>query len=854
MKFPSSSNRVAPAKPQAPESEASATKGSRAQADIAPVDVLAGLGGADRDMLATFLALFDDSQLKRRMAKRAESAYDWLTSKTSRQNEADAPPALPDPDSAEQMREDARELGERQHYWRNSEHSDDMLRLLLWVRLREALDLPAELTTTHRGCHHLADDMVAKLLNTFDSPDQKKSSQRWLQKLGRNKDGGHDATFSDIVIPILDQLLKEQSDDETPSQRAKDPEARRQELAEALSLMGSLNNEQVKRALNGEGVDRINDAAVRNTAMLGGSMGALGTAVGASGFAPYLLAAKASAFVPMVSGPGLVSFVAVISNPITIALVSLGGGYLVLNKASDRTNAHVASHIMALLALNGLRSGRQALTNTLRAFALTPHLTHGADATHKRSGHKTAARYQTAWQRLAGLADMPDPRPSAEITTLMSRPLEPTTGSEAGNMAAVTGLTLGDMLYNLAAIDPGVVQAADFSRSADIDSSLAFANLAEQIQESHPAAATGAINQLKGYVAEHAVAAQLIAQGHTVSLPDSASQPGWDLLVDGQPMQVKFHDGLGGLQQHFQFYDYPVIANTELQGQVPAEWREHVFFIDGLSNTHVEALTRASLEAGAEVFNPEVIPAPALVTLTRSMLAYRRGQLSARQTLEQIMLDGSVRIGLAGAGSAAGPFIGTALFGPAGGVVFGVALPVLSQALTPQVSRSIKHKASGEQYRQWSATAHQHLDALHGCLLDALADKRQQIDSKLAECPDTPEGAYLRWRLNDDRRHSQEVQIHLCHLRKAEEPGAEKRLRATLELLALAGLHPVHYQAELSTVTRHFEQRPGLGATVKDWTSTAAEGALVGTLATGMAVSDTSKAAWKAWRKSRGKK
>ncbi|WP_148252236.1 hypothetical protein [Aidingimonas lacisalsi] len=824
---------------------------SKAQADVAPVEVLSGLGSADRGMLATFLALFDDGRLQRRLQKR----YQDIKEKVRGEGDygGDNHLALPNPDR-EEDRQDAQELGERQHYWRNSEHDDNMLRLLLWIRLREALQLPPGLTTTRRGCHHLADDMVARLLNVFDSPDQKKSRYRWLQKLGYNKDGGQDATFSDIVLPILDRLLSEDKSRKAAEGLSSDPEQRYRQLAEAVSLMGGLNQDQLQRALGGESIDNINDGAMRNAALLGGSMTALGVGVGVSGFAPYLLAAQASAFLPLISGSGLVSFVSVISNPLTIAAITATGGAYAFKKAGNRIDAHLASHIMALLALTGLRSGKQALGNTQQAFALTPHLTHGIDASHKRGGHKTAERYQSEWQRLAGLADMPDPHPSAETEAIMSRHLAPTTGSELGNMAAMTGLTLGDMLYNLAAIDPKVIQAADFSRTADIDSSLDFATLAEQIQSSSQAAAIGATSQLKGYVAEQAVAAQLVAQGHTVSLPDTASNPGWDLLVDGQPLQVKFHDDLGGLNAHFTHYNIPVIANTELQGQIPEEWSDQVFFLEGLSNARVEALTAQSLDAGAELFSPEVLPAATLITVTRSMLAYRRGQLSAHQTLEQILLDGSIRVGLAGAGSLAGPTLGGLMFGPAGAVVFGVGGPVFAQALTPRVSQGIRQRASGEQYRQWQAEAHQHLDALHGRLLDALSEKREQIDAKLAACPDTPGGAYLRWRLNDDRRHSQEVQIHLSHLRQAEASGAEPRFRATLELLAIAGLHPVHYQAELDIVTRHFEQRPSLSQTVKDRSRSAAESALEYSFTTADVVAGGGKAAWKAWRKSRSKR
>ncbi|MEQ6916024.1 hypothetical protein [Halomonas aquatica] len=838
---------------------------SRPQADIAPVDVLAGLGGAERDVLATFLALFDDSKIRRRLVKRAEDFYEKVSSygKTPSEEEFDVL-ALPAPDS-EEIQQNAREIGQRQAHWQHSEHSDDMLRLLLWIRLRDALDLPAQLTSTHRGCHYLADDMVARLLQVLDPPNVKKSSRRWLKKLGRKQEGGHTATLSDIVVPVLDELLSEDAKAKSRDTLSPDAEQRHQALAEAVSLLGRIDADRLERFLDEASANSANDAAMRNTAILGSSLTAVGVGVGVSGFAPYLLAAQASAFIPVISGPTLVSFVSVISNPITILAATATAGVHFVKKAEDRVNAHVAARVISLLALTGLQKGHLALNATLQCFTLTPYLPNRWDTSDKLwGGQETIDAYQAEWQRLAELADTPNPRPSAETERVMARHVEsvgdrapaetasPLTGNEAGNLAAMAGLTLGDVLYNLAAIEPEVIQAADFSRTADIDSRLDFATLAEQIQGSSQVAALGATSHLQGYVAEQAVAAQLMAQGHTVSLPETANNPGWDLLVDGQPMQVKFHDSLAGLHEHFARYDIPVIANTELDGRIPEEWSDQVFFLEGLSNARIEALTTQSLEAGAEVFSPDVVPAAALITITRSVLAYQRGQLSARQTLEQIMLDGGVRIGLASAGGLAGPIIGGFMFGPAGALVFASGGPILAQSLTPKVSQGIKHHASGETYRVWQAEAHIRLDALHGRLLNALTAKREQIDTKLERCPDNSAGDYLRWRLNDDRRHTQEMRIHLLRLSGQDKPKAETRLRETLELLASAGLHPAHYQAELRAVTEHFGKRPGLGVTAKDWTRKAGETVLTGASLAGGVSADVGSTVLRKAREKRG--
>lgn len=53
------------------------------------------------------------------------------------------------------------------------------------------------------------------------------------------------------------------------------------------------------------------------------------------------------------------------------------------------------------------------------------------------------------------------------------------------------------------------------------------------------ASIAGAMERLEGYTAERIVAAHLVAQGHIVEFADIPNQEGWDILVDGHPIQVK---------------------------------------------------------------------------------------------------------------------------------------------------------------------------------------------------------------------------------------------------------------------------------------------------------------------------
>lgn len=113
--------------------------------------------------------------------------------------------------------------------------------------------------------------------------------------------------------------------------------------------------------------------------------------------------------------------------------------------------------------------------------------------------------------------------------------------------AAYAGLTLGDFLYDYIRIDPEVVRGVEFARAADVDSVLSFARFAETKSDLTGASLDGLHSQLQGYVAEQIAAHHLIAQGHDVLFPETASNPGWDLMVDGHPFQVKCLTDPGGV-------------------------------------------------------------------------------------------------------------------------------------------------------------------------------------------------------------------------------------------------------------------------------------------------------------------
>ena len=790
---------------------------------ITPVDVLKGLRSSNRLMLATFLALFDDSALMRRLQALSQKSVQTLGRLVApvNKNVACFPAGGAYRDTPEHAGD---ELESRVEYWNQSAYEDDTLRLLLWIRLREALHLPARLSASMRGTQGLGDDVAAALIHALDPPSLIKAGRRWLHKKEWLDKGVPALSLEDIVVPVLDELLEEalQGGGEKGEVRL-DQGRRRQQLKETLAAFKQHGPAEYADHLKKTGANQANDTAILITGLLAGGLGALGATVSAMGFGAYILVAQASAVIPLVSGPGLVSFVSVLSNPVTILALVGGSGWILARTAKDKAELAIASRVIALLALNGLKAESTDLLDLSPVFSRTLDLkpAMGID-------QETIHAYQNAWGLLGPAWGKRRNPPQEATLDGMSVPLDRYksgafgTQSDAGavegqNASALATLTVGDALYTYAAIDPLVINAANFSRAVDIDGRLNFSELANLILERSAPSVTGAVAHLKGYVAELAVAEQLLKAGHTVSFPDASNQPGWDLLVDGEKFQVKFHEDVQGIQRHFQQYpDYPVIANTELDGQLPDELAEKVFFVDGVSNELVDHVTRESLAAGADLLQPAPIQFAGIITLARGTLAYQQGRMTARQVLEQVLLDGSVRTGLFAVGGVLGAGAGLMLFGPAGAWVFGAGAPVLAQSQTPRVVQLLKKHAKGQAFRDWEDQAHARLNELQRILFAALEAKRDQLRSKIPTQGKNEVLDYVHWRLDDDDRFILECMARIRTLTCNAFPLPERRLTEFLRCITVSGIHPAIYQKSLHEAQNMISGRPGLMELLQD--------------------------------------
>lgn len=148
-----------------------------------------------------------------------------------------------------------------------------------------------------------------------------------------------------------------------------------------------------------------------------------------------------------------------------------------------------------------------------------------------------AARYQSlvrlANQRLAA---------GRESLQQSGKLVEKLTGGEVSalELGAYGGLTAAEFVWTWSTIDPSLIAAADFSSVDHIHSGLDFVQYVhDNLQGLSAAAQEGFLHRLAGYYAEQQVTHALESAGHLVQIANSANQPVWDLIVDGQLVNVK---------------------------------------------------------------------------------------------------------------------------------------------------------------------------------------------------------------------------------------------------------------------------------------------------------------------------
>ncbi|MCG0240049.1 MAG: hypothetical protein L6E13_12940, partial [Firmicutes bacterium] len=289
--------------------------------------------------------------------------------------------------------------------------------------------------------------------------------------------------------------------------------------------------------------------------------------------------------------------------------------------------------------------------------------------------------------------------------------------------AAVDALVAGFApAMALAQIDPRVVEAVDFAFREDI---AEFGHLQELVRSAKaldPEAYAGWFERLKGYVGEVVAADILARQGFEVELADVPNQPGWDLLVEGQPFNVKITDDPDRILEHFAEYpDIPVITSPEVAAELPPELQDHVLALEGLEADQIAELTQETLDGieGLDI-GPSFPVVTAALSALREIRLLALGQTDLGTSLRNAALD-IAGTGIGGwVGAELGAAVGTAILPGLGTVVgailAGVAGSVMGRAITNDIKLAAFRKAL-EEYQEQYARFHKTATEEHNLLV-----------------------------------------------------------------------------------------------------------------------------------------
>lgn len=703
---------------------------------IRPVEILSGLGALDRAEICQIIALIEcvDGLFL------AKGAVEGIGAKLGLAKDA----------AAERLQSAQGALA-------GSSASDAALRFRLWSRLTEAMALPCAVPcffekSATRSASAFAVRASEKLTPSIRARHRVASAKQAdagvAEKIGgKAADYWNSATatfasepplpFPQIVAEEMLALLSDADVVEAVAKKA-DPQ-----IAEAL---------------------RQGQAGARNAIAAGGVWAGGAAIISSAGFLPYMLAAQLSAIIPMVSGPTLVSLLATLINPVTVFAGVAALGWLGMGRGSRVVRSQLAARLGVLMAAQGAQFGREGLDNFLSDM--------------RKLDQEPSASYN--WMPAADRSDM---RHSlAALTGRLGGPLPAPAGQPPGQWAskrmiadvpdaiAALGLTAGEMLWHVAALDPDVMKAADFSRSENIGDPMTFAFSASDFMT------TGAEWSLRGYTAERLVMDKLIADGHDVQLAEASNTPGLDLIVDGEAVQVKCGTSISNLTEHFEKYpDIPVIANASLAEEAMASgapWAQLVTTLPGFEIATIEHKIAETLGHAVDLADVNILQFALSIGVLRGGIEVARGRVPLSDLPAWLILDGASRGLLAFAGGHAGAWFGLVAVGPAGALVLGPA--VGAAALLG--NSTLKGYAQRQLMADWHTELQRSADELHSHVIAALERRIARLTERSETFATQTSGSDLdTWmasRAQDDLIAALEDHTHILAARPNSEMDA----------------------------------------------------------------------------------
>ena len=251
--------------------------------------------------------------------------------------------------------------------------------------------------------------------------------------------------------------------------------------------------------------------------------------------------------------------------------------------------------------------------------------------------------------------------------------------------AAVVGVSVFDVLYNTAKLDPHALRGMDHLHHAREFDSLGdlMGFMKGTIVKSEPgeAAWRQMVHKYKGYTGEEEAFDNIGAAGRDFDVPESATAEGLDVTVDGRPFNVKVTDDPSYIQAHLDKHpDVDVIANREMAEAFAGIPR--VVIDPDLSSQAAFQSTTDTFEGIADLGDLlDGIPLMTLVINTaKNGRKVYRGDIDLATATEHTLVETAAVGGGAALGGKAGLAVGLA-FAPVTGGLSAVVIPAAATLL-----------------------------------------------------------------------------------------------------------------------------------------------------------------------------
>lgn len=633
---------------------------------------ISGLYTADNEILANFIAMWDKSTISNIIKYKGFDLYDKIVNKENNDEFAQ----ILENKKLELKKVDTNEL-----------------RTMIIMQLASYFEIKLPKTLNMYSLEHIS----IKIENCS------------IEALRKSDKSFDETSLEQMISHIFQELFNDMSK-QFNDKNDDDKEKIAKNIFQTIQDMPKEQQDKLKEELN---VDELSEDIVMKAIAAGTFGAAFAATISIAGFSAYTFATSALASMaglvgiglPFGAYSGLTSVIAVLSNPLFL-IGSIGFLIYILNsKSNESIRNRLSPMIVTLISVLSAKSEKFLCSSEQ----------HINNYNKMILDFKEANEYKTEvmQEKILGLKDITLEKqsvfnlssiPSSTLATcdssmeFLNQPIIQTSlhdrlqsiinksyneYSKETNFS-VTSLTIGDLIYDMSRIDPLVIESVDFARKDDIADMFSFAYFSEKLDIE----SVGNISQLKGYVAERLVAQQLQSQGYEVEFPELSNQPGYDLLVNNEPFQVKCGESESLVNTHFEKYpDIPVLVNEEL-GQFFIN-NDKVFPIEGVRNDEITQLTIDNLENASEIIDYEIPLITIAIVSGKNIFSVFQNKIDIENAIGKTVEESTTRIvgGLTGSQLF---MLGGMIWMPAAAVVGGAVGAVLGSITITKLVDKLK--------------------------------------------------------------------------------------------------------------------------------------------------------------------